>query len=87
MNKEDVITLSDNKEYLILDIIEVDNKKYLYCVEIGQNEIPTNEYIYAEVTMEDGETFVEEVTDPKRLEAIVSLFTINYLNESEEQAA
>ena len=89
MNKEDIITLDDNKEYLILDIIDYLNKKYLYCVLVDEDDIPTQEYKYVEVINENNETYIEEVNDEKILENLVNLVTINYLNDStnEEQAA
>lgn len=89
MNKEDVIKLDDNKEYLILDIVELEGIKYLYTVEIDENDIPTIEYKYFEVIEDEEGTSLEEVEDQNTLEAIISLFTINYfgdsINTNEEQ--
>ena len=89
MNKEDVVTLENNKDYVILDIVEFNGDKYLYVVGIDENEAPTDDYRYLRAVMEDNELYTEEVTDPNLLELIISLFTTNYLNESvnEEQAA
>lgn len=91
MKKEDVITLDDNKEYLILDIVELLGKKYLYTVEIDKEDMPTTNYKYYEVSEDSEGISVEEVEDEKVLETILNLFTINYLNDSietnDEQAA
>ena len=44
MNKEDIITLEDNVEYMVLDTAELNHEKYLYCVSIDKEEMPTDEY-------------------------------------------
>lgn len=91
MNRKDIITLDDNKEYLILDIAEFNNSKYLYTVELESEDMPTTNYKYLEVISEEDGDYVEEVEDKETLEAIASLFTISYLSDSidtnEEQAA
>ncbi len=89
MNKEDVITLENNKEYVILDIAEFNNEKYLYVVGLTPEEETNTDYKYLKATEENNEYYIEEVTNPKVLDFIVTLFTVNYLNESTnaEQAA
>lgn len=91
MKKEDVITLDDNKEYVILDIANLADKKYLYTVEIDKEDMPTTNYKFLELFEDSDGMSVEEVEDEKVLEALINLFTISYLNDSietnEEQAA
>ena len=82
MSIEDIITLEDNKEYLILDIIEFNKEKYMYCVGIDKDEIPTSEYIYLKSIEENDEFYIEEVQDENVLKTIVTMFTNNYLNDS-----
>ena len=73
MNIEDIITLDDNKEYLILDIIELNKERFLYCVEIDEEEMPKQEYKYLEEIIENGEVYTEEVKDKDLLEALTAL--------------
>jgi len=91
MNKEDIIQLEDNKEYMILDVIELEEIKYLMTVELDKNDLPTTNYKYFEVIEEDDGNSVEEVEDKNVLETIISLFTMDYINDSidtnEEQDA
>lgn len=84
MNKEEVITLENNKEYVILDTVKYKDEKYLYCVGIDKDENPTKEYIYLKGIEEDGEFYIENVEDQETLQIIISLFTANYLSESAE---
>lgn len=80
MNIEDVITF-DEKEFVILDIVLYNNEKYLYCVEIDENEEPTEEYAYFKSIEENGEFFVEEIEDENILKEVVSMVAANIINE------
>lgn len=84
-----VITLDDNKDYLLLEKVELDHKEYLYMVEVDENDMPTANYHYLELIHELDGDYTEEVEDKKIIEAITSLLTIKYLNDSQsdEQAA
>lgn len=73
MNIEDIITLDDNKEYLILDIIELNKERFLYCVEIDEEEMPKQEYKYLKEIIENDEVYTEEVKDKELLEALTAL--------------
>lgn len=73
MNIEDIITLDDNKEYLILDIIELNKERFLYCVEIDEEEMPKQEYKYLKEIIENDEVYTEEVKDKDLLEALTAL--------------
>ncbi len=44
MKKEDVIVLEDNKEYVILDVANINNEEYIYCVGLDSEEMPTENY-------------------------------------------
>ena len=82
MNIEDVITLEDNQEYLILDIAELNGIKYLYTVLVDKEDMPTTDYQYFELSEDEDGTSVEEIEDEETLKAIINLFTIRYLGDS-----
>jgi hypothetical protein len=82
MNIRDIITLEDNKTYLVLDTVELNKEKYLYCVEINEDESSVDEYAYFKVTNINGDRYIDVVEDEKVLKTIISLFTNNYLNDS-----
>ncbi len=87
MNVDDIITLEDNVEYMVLDTALFNNDKYLYCVEIDENEMPKEEYKYFKEIDENGNLFTEEVEDEDIIEGISALFALNYLDSvtDEEQ--
>ena len=84
MNIEDVISF-DEKEFVILDIVLYNKEKYLYCVQIDENEEPNGEYAYFKGIEENGEYFVEEVEDKNILNLIVSMFTANLVDLVDEE--
>lgn len=84
MNIEDVISF-DEKEFVILDIVLYNKEKYLYCVQIDENEEPMGEYAYFKGIEENGEYFVEEVEDKNILSLIVSMFTANLVDSIDDE--
>lgn len=89
MNKEDIITVSENEEYMILDTLELNKSKYLYCVRVDEHDMPTKEYRYLKGIEENNECYVEEILDEDILAAVITAFTAKYLGKdnNEEQAA
>ena len=87
MNKEDIITLEDNVEYMVLDTAELNHEKYLYCVSIDKEEMPTDEYKYFKEVNENGTLYTEEVENQDIIEAITALFAASALESvtDEEQ--
>ncbi len=87
MNKEDIITLEDNVEYMVLDTAELNHEKYLYCVSIDKEEMPTDEYKYFKEVNENGTLYTEEVENQDIIEAITALFAASILESvtDEEQ--
>ena len=36
--KNDLVSLDDNKEYLIIDIVDIEQQKYIYLMDINDNK-------------------------------------------------
>ena len=87
MNIDDIITLEDNVEYMVLDIVELNHERYLYCVEIDSEEMPKQEYKYFKEVNENGTLYTEEVEKQDIIEAITALFAASTLESvtDEEQ--
>lgn len=85
MNKEDIITLEDNVEYMVLDTTEFNHDKYLYCVEIDKDEMPKQEYKYFKEVNENGELFTEDVVDENIIQALTAMFSLNCLNNMKDE--
>lgn len=69
MEKKDyIITLDDNKEYALISSIEYNGKKYIYLVELENNE----NCIFAELV---NDNIVKEIEDQLLLAKVIEQFT------------
>lgn len=82
MNVDDLITLDDGKEYILLFKSVDGNDNYFLGVEAVNNE-PTENYEVFKEIVENGESSVEEVTDEALLEKLLDDFEDQFDNEEE----
>lgn len=73
MGVDDIITLEDGKEFLLLLDTVNDGVKYYLAVECINNEPSDHFEVFKEVT-ENGETSVEEIEDGALLEKLLDDF-------------
>lgn len=85
MGVDDIITLEDGKEYILLFKSVVENINYYLGVEAINNE-PTDHYEIFREFIENGESSVEEVSDPALLEKLLDDFEEQFDNESKGEA-
>jgi len=72
MNVGQIIKLSDEKEYMILDKINLHNINYLYLITINK---PTEMLIVTE-SNNNGEIVLDEIKDNDELDYILSQFAL-----------
>ena len=85
MSVEDIITVDDNREFLILDIIDYEESKYIYCVEVDEEEKPKENFIFLKLDVDASGEFVSEVQDEATINKILPIFTANYLNDKDDE--
>ena len=68
-----VVTLDDNKEYMVLNTMELHNINYAYLVTISK---PT-EMLVVTITNNDGEIALEEIKDNDELDYVLSQLVLN----------
>lgn len=73
INVGQVITLDDNKEYMVLNKMNLHNINYVYLVTINK---PTEILITTEVHV-DGNITLEEIKDNDELDYILSQLVLN----------
>jgi hypothetical protein len=66
--KGEVITLEDNNEYIVLDVVELEGRRYLYLVDEKSQKV-----IVAEEIIEGNDIIIETLDDQKRIEEIVKI--------------
>lgn len=69
-----IVTLENDLEYLILEDLVLDSKKYVYTVRTLKDETPTDEFLIFEVlTNSDGE-YVKPVNDKVLYDNLIEKF-------------
>jgi hypothetical protein len=69
-----IVTLEDNKEYLILEELEKDGTKYLYSVRVLIDETPTDEYLIFSYQKDENGEYLVEVQDKVLYDQLVEDF-------------
>lgn len=75
MSTNSVITLDNDKNYLLLEKVEFESRNFFMAVYLNEDEEPTDEYMIFEEILEDNEKYVEEVEDERILSNLLELFT------------
>lgn len=70
-----VITLGNNEEYLVVDMVEKDGKEYYYIAQVNEegNDIKDNYKIVC-ATYKDDNIYLDEVLGEDKLKSILPLF-------------
>lgn len=70
-----IVTLGNNEEYLIVDMVEKDGKEYYYIAEVNNEETDIKDnYKIVCATHKDGDVYLDEVLGEDKLKAILPLF-------------
>ena len=75
-----IITLSNNKKYVILDETILDNIKYYLGLRLENNN-PTNNYLYFEEIKEDNNLSLKPIEKEDIKDILLTSFTINYFDK------
>lgn len=75
-----IVTLENNRDYVLLDETLLNNIKYYFGLRLNQNEEPTNYYLFFEETKDGEETFLAPVEDDNEKKLLVTAFTVNFLD-------
>lgn len=70
VTKNEAITLDNNKEYIVVEVVEQGDRRYLYLVNEAANEV-----IVAEELIENNDIIIETLDDIKKIEEIVKIVT------------
>ena len=74
LEKGEIITLDNDEEYIISDLISYNDSRYFFTFQVKDEEkISSNIAIFEEVVL-DEEVLVERVIDRELLEILIPLF-------------
>ncbi len=70
-----IVTLGNNEEYLIIDMIEKDGKEYYYVAQVNEDESGIEDnYKIVCATYKDDEIYLDEVLGEDKLKSILPMF-------------
>lgn len=70
-----IITLGNNEEYLVVDMVERDGQEYYYIAEVNEEKTDIKDnYKIVCATIKDDQIFLDEVLGEDKLKIILPLF-------------
>ena len=78
MKVDTVITLENNENCLLLEKAVYENNNYFLSVILNEFEEPSEDYIILKEILDEGEKFVERVTNDDLISELLNLFSKNF---------
>lgn len=78
MKVDTVITLENNENCLLLEKAVYENNNYFLSVILNELEEPSEDYIILKEIVNEGEKFVERVTNDDLISELLKLFSQNF---------
>lgn len=76
-----IITLENEKSYVILDEALLEDKKYYFGLRLDDNEEPTNNYLFFEEYKDNDDTFLIPIDKKNMKGLLLTVFTVNFLDK------
>ena len=75
MKVDNVITLDNDKKYLLLDETKYENSKYYYAIEVDGDPLkPTENYAFLQEKKENDKYFIAEIEDDETKATLLVIF-------------
>lgn len=75
INLHTVLTLNDNKKYIVVSKIQYEGSSYDYLLQLSADcENVTDQVVIVKEELEDGKMFILEIEDQNQLDLLVPLF-------------
>lgn len=84
MKVDEVVTLANNKNYLLLLNSELTEENYFLSVLLDSNGEPTDDYAVLKEIVKDGKTYCQKINNPTILNELIEDYKIQYNDEYEE---
>ena len=69
-----IVTLENNVEYLILEELDHEGKKYVYTVRTLDDETPTDEFVIYEVIKVDDDSYLKDIDNKELYDELIEEF-------------
>lgn len=81
MKVNDLITLNDNSNYLLLDEIIHDKDKYFFCVKVDEEKTkPINDYVFIKGDSINNQKSVTIIKDNSLIDVLYDIVLKNFIN-------
>lgn len=87
MQVDKVITLKNQKKYLLLLESELEYEGYFLAVLLNENEEPTKNYAVLQEVKKDGKIFIKKIENPIVLNELLEDYQSQYEDLIEESKA
>lgn len=75
-----IITLENDRKYLIVDKVILNNINYYYGTRLDDNDEPLNNYIFLEEVKDSNDVYMVPVYDEKLKGLLLTAFTVSFVN-------
>lgn len=69
-----IVTLENDVEYLILEELTHEDKKYVYTVRTLEDETPTDEFVIYEVMDVEGDAYLKDIDNKELYDELIEEF-------------
>ena len=80
--EEKIIELENGNSYVLLDKKILEQRIFYFALRLGDNDEPTNNYLFFEELNVDNEVCMMPITDEDTKGLLLTAFTINYLDKA-----
>ena len=83
MKVDTIITLDNDKDYALLERLELDGGVYFFAAGVTGDEEATGEYVFIEEINKDNKTYIQKVINKELLEKLATIVTKEYYEAAE----
>ena len=83
MKVDTIITLDNDKEYALLEKLNLEDKVYFFAAGIDKDEEATGEYVFIEEITKNDKTYIQKVIDKNLLGKLSTIVTKEYFEAVE----
>ena len=69
-----VVTLENGKEFLLLEEVNIGDRRFVYSVRVLPDDTPTNEYIIFEAINLNNEEYLKDINDKALYDQLIEAF-------------
>lgn len=79
---DSIVELENGKKYVLLDVKNLNEKKYYFGLRLDDKEEPTNKFLFFEEIKDNNEVYLLPIEDENVKGLLLTVFTVNYLDKA-----